>query len=121
MSVAICGGRLFRYAEVAFAVLDEYQGHGIGTLLLRHLTSLVLQKSEYSLVAWIYWSGRQNGCRVDVGAGVARRTFNACPRSGRFDEAGRSFTRTPTQHDHLGLTLMPTAGLPDGRAQAPSQ
>jgi GNAT superfamily N-acetyltransferase len=27
-------------AEVAFAVLDEYQGHGIGTLLLKHLARI---------------------------------------------------------------------------------
>ena len=29
-----------RSAEVAFAVLDEYQGHGIATLLLRHLLGI---------------------------------------------------------------------------------
>ena len=32
----ICGADPHR-AEVAFAVLDEFQGHGIGTLLLEHL------------------------------------------------------------------------------------
>ncbi|HKN12130.1 MAG TPA: GNAT family N-acetyltransferase [Candidatus Binatus sp.] len=32
----ICGADP-RRAEVAFAVLDEFQGHGIGTLLLEHL------------------------------------------------------------------------------------
>jgi GNAT superfamily N-acetyltransferase len=29
-----------QYAELAFAVLDEYQGHGIGTLLLKHLATI---------------------------------------------------------------------------------
>jgi len=29
-----------RTAEVAFAVLDEYQGHGIGTILLKHLSAI---------------------------------------------------------------------------------
>lgn len=33
----ICGADPHR-AEVAFAVLDEFQGHGIGTLLLEHLS-----------------------------------------------------------------------------------
>lgn len=31
---------LKRSAEVAFAVLDEYQGHGIATILLRHLLGI---------------------------------------------------------------------------------
>ena len=29
-------------AEVAFLVLDEYQGKGVGTLLLEHLAILVI-------------------------------------------------------------------------------
>jgi GNAT superfamily N-acetyltransferase len=29
-----------RRAEVAFAVLDQYQGHGVGTVLLRHLARI---------------------------------------------------------------------------------
>src|SRR5271155_274414 len=33
----ICGADPHR-AEVAFAILDEFQGHGIGTLLLDHLS-----------------------------------------------------------------------------------
>jgi RimJ/RimL family protein N-acetyltransferase len=29
-----------RTAEIAFAVLDAYQGHGIGTILLKHLSAI---------------------------------------------------------------------------------
>jgi RimJ/RimL family protein N-acetyltransferase len=29
-----------RSAEIAFAVLDAYQGHGIGTILLKHLSAI---------------------------------------------------------------------------------
>jgi GNAT superfamily N-acetyltransferase len=35
----ICGADPHR-AEVAFAILDEFQGHGIGTLLLEHLSRI---------------------------------------------------------------------------------
>jgi GNAT superfamily N-acetyltransferase len=35
----ICGADPKR-AEVAFAILDEFQGHGIGTILLQHLSRI---------------------------------------------------------------------------------
>ncbi len=38
-------------AEVAFAVADEYQGHGIGTLLLEHLASLARRNDIERFVA----------------------------------------------------------------------
>lgn len=43
----VAGGRYFvespGMAEVAFAVVDDYQGQGIGAILLRHLASLARQ------------------------------------------------------------------------------
>ena len=46
-------------AEVAFAVLDEYQGHGIGTLLLRHLARIAQRSGIRQFVANVLGSNHQ--------------------------------------------------------------
>ncbi len=46
-------------AEVAFAVLDEYQGHGIGTLLLNHLTGIARVKGIKEFTASVLGSNKQ--------------------------------------------------------------
>lgn len=38
-------------AEVAFAVVDEFQGHGIGTALMRHLTAIARDAGLKELIA----------------------------------------------------------------------
>jgi RimJ/RimL family protein N-acetyltransferase len=38
-------------AEVAFSVVDEYQGQGLGTLLMRHLTAIAVDAGLSRLVA----------------------------------------------------------------------
>jgi RimJ/RimL family protein N-acetyltransferase len=38
-------------AEVAFAVIDEYQGQGIGSALLRHLAVIARQAGLHELIA----------------------------------------------------------------------
>jgi RimJ/RimL family protein N-acetyltransferase len=38
-------------AEVAFAIVDQFQGHGIGSALLRHLSSLARQAGLQEFVA----------------------------------------------------------------------
>ena len=51
----IGGGRYVvvepRKAEVAFVVIDQYQGHGIGAALLRHLAVVARAAGLHSLVA----------------------------------------------------------------------
>jgi GNAT superfamily N-acetyltransferase len=42
-------------AEVAFAVVDQFQGQGIGSALLRHLSSLVQNRLK-ERSAW--WRGK---------------------------------------------------------------
>jgi GNAT superfamily N-acetyltransferase len=46
-------------AEVAFAVLDEYQGHGIGTLLLQHLARIAQSNGIRELAADVLAGNRQ--------------------------------------------------------------
>ncbi|MGO9701398.1 MAG: N-acetyltransferase family protein [Xanthobacteraceae bacterium] len=38
-------------AEVAFAVIDQYQGQGLGGLLMRHLTGIAREAGLHELVA----------------------------------------------------------------------
>lgn len=53
--VIIGGGRYILVrpgvAEVAFAVVDEYQGHGIGSALMRHLVSIARNAGLKELIA----------------------------------------------------------------------
>ena len=42
-----------RRAEVAFAVADAHQGHGVGTLLLHHLGAIAHAKGIGFLEAWV--------------------------------------------------------------------
>jgi GNAT superfamily N-acetyltransferase len=46
-------------AEVAFAVLDEYQGHGVGTLLLKHLARIAQMNGISRFVAEVLGSNQQ--------------------------------------------------------------
>jgi GNAT superfamily N-acetyltransferase len=54
----ICGADPHR-AEVAFAVLDGFQGHGIGTLLLEHLSLIADANGVTEFVADVLGENRQ--------------------------------------------------------------
>lgn len=53
--IIIGGGRYVVFepgrAELAFAVVDEWQGHGVGTLLMRHLAKIARDAGLEELVA----------------------------------------------------------------------
>ena len=55
ISVIVGGGRYIvvqpAQAEVAFIVLDEYQGLGIGRSLMRHLTNIAREAGLQTLIA----------------------------------------------------------------------
>jgi len=46
-------------AEVAFAVVDEYHGQGIGTTLMRHLTAIARRAGLRELIADVLPDNRQ--------------------------------------------------------------
>jgi GNAT superfamily N-acetyltransferase len=56
-------GRYFRTgdspAEVAFAVLDEYQGRGIATVLLHHLARIARQNGIRRFAAFVMGDNTQ--------------------------------------------------------------
>src|SRR5258708_25071700 len=54
----ICGADAHR-AEVAFAILDEFQGRGIGTLLLEHLSRLADANGVMEFEADVLGENRQ--------------------------------------------------------------
>jgi GNAT superfamily N-acetyltransferase len=74
----VAGGRYFVVApgaaEVAFAIVDEYQGQGLGTALLRHLISIARKAGLKELVAHVLPDNRpmlsvfsKSGLRVRTG------------------------------------------------------
>lgn len=50
-------------AEVAFALIDEYQGQGIGTALMRHLSSIARGAGLQELIAEVL---PENAAMLDV-------------------------------------------------------
>jgi GNAT superfamily N-acetyltransferase len=60
-------------AEVAFAIIDAYQGHGLGTVLMRHLTGLARERSLTELTAEVL-PENQSMLKVFEGSGLPMRT-----------------------------------------------
>ena len=65
--VIVGGGRYVMLdpgrAEVAFALIDEYQGHGIGTALMRHLSTIARGAGLKELIAEVL---PENAAMLDV-------------------------------------------------------
>lgn len=51
-------------AELAFAVADDYQGHGLGAALMRHLTAIARGAGLKEFVAEVLAETRPDAARV---------------------------------------------------------
>jgi len=93
--IIVAGGRYVAIqpgkAEVAFVVTDEYQGHGIGAALLRHLTLIARARGLYALFAEVLSENRP-----------MLRVFEKC-------ELPMIVTRDP-EVIHITLQLKPETG-----------
>ncbi len=72
----IVGGDRSR-AEVAFAVLDAYQGRGIGTLLLHHLGRIARSRGVAEFEASVLGSNRQMLDVFEQSGFTVRHTFDS--------------------------------------------
>jgi acetyl coenzyme A synthetase (ADP forming)-like protein len=78
-------------AEVAFAVADDQQGRGLGTIMLEYLAAAALEQGIHRFVAWVL-SGNQKMLTVfrnagfeihkTSGAGTVEITFDIAPTPG---------------------------------------
>jgi GNAT superfamily N-acetyltransferase len=82
-------------AEVAFAVLDEFQGRGIGTVLLRHLAQIARRQGINKFAAYVMGDNHQmlevfanSGFRSrdHYDAGTVRVTLDLAESSGDFGD-----------------------------------
>jgi len=84
-------------AEVAFVVIDEYQGHGIGAALLRHLVIIARRAGLCALVGEVLPENRP-----------MLRVFEKC-------ELPMIVTRDP-EVTHVTLRLKPETDVPQANA-----
>jgi GNAT superfamily N-acetyltransferase len=82
-------------AEVAFAVLDEFQGRGIGTMLLRHLAQIARRQGINKFAAFVMGDNHQmlevfanSGFRTRdrYDAGTVRVTIDLAESSSDFSD-----------------------------------
>jgi GNAT superfamily N-acetyltransferase len=82
-------------AEVAFAVLDEFQGRGIGTVLLRHLAQIARRQGINKFAAFVMGDNHQmlevfanSGFRTRdrYDAGTVRVTIDLAESSSDFSD-----------------------------------
>ena len=88
-------------AEMAFAVVDQYQGMGIGTTLMRHLVTIARQAGLSTLTAEVLASNSQM-LKVFQKSGLrlrTRREFRGCTRRTRAQLSGARAYRNRRVHD----------------------
>jgi GNAT superfamily N-acetyltransferase len=104
-------------AEIAVTVLDEYQGRGIGTLLLGTLATRAMERGVEILFARVLWENigwletlRSLGARVEADEpGVARIEFDLSPHEPAPPKLIRRVLReVATMMSHLRLPRDPT-------------
>ena len=137
--VIVGGGRYvvvqLAKAEVAFAVIDQYQGQGIGSLLMRHLAAIARAAGLRELIAEILSRKHANAEGVrnertphDCNSRIRRHACRPSPQlstwseiPNRADISGAQcyarFVRNGATRDCISVTL-PPVGTPKRRTRS---